>query len=146
VPGQVGDAVAVDVPVDLDHRAARQRAGLGRVGRCGRRPGRAGAAHLERGQVFGVQAGRERLGQLPADEHVDAVLVGPHVGELTGPDRAQLDPLHRGMTPSTPLAEITVSNSTAPADWAASSTGTACAGPAGSGAGGGTGTARTGSG
>ena len=52
-----------------------------------------------------------------------------------------------GITPSTPLAEITVSNSTAPADCAPISTGPAGAGgAAGSGAGCGAGPARPGSG
>ena len=87
VPGQVGDPVAVDVPVDLDDGAAGQGAGLGRAGCGGRRPGRARAAHLQRGQVLGVQAGRDGLDQLPADEHVHGELIGPHVGELPGPRR-----------------------------------------------------------
>ena len=93
--GQVGDPVAVDGPVDLDHGAAGQGAGPGRGGRGGRRPGRAGAAHLQHGQVLGVQAGRHGLGQLPADEHVHGELIGPHVRELPGPGGAHLDPLHR---------------------------------------------------
>ena len=96
VPGQVGDPVGVDGPVDLDHRAAGQGTGLGRAGCRGRRPGRARAAHLQRGQVLGVQAGRHGLDQLPADEHVHGELIGPHVRELPGPLSAQLDPLHRG--------------------------------------------------
>ena len=53
----------------------------------GRRAGRARAAHLQRGQVLGVQAGRHGLDQLPADEHVHGELIGPHVGELPGPGR-----------------------------------------------------------
>ena len=94
VTGQVGDPVAVDGPVDLDHRAAGQGAGL--AGGCAG----GGPAGLRRasaaGQVLGVQAGRDGLDQLAADEHMHGELVGPHVGELPGPLSAHLDPLYRG--------------------------------------------------
>jgi hypothetical protein len=84
--GQVGDPAAVDGPVDLDHGAAGQGPGQGqgRGGCGGRRAGRAGAAHLQHGQVLDVQAGRDGLDQLPADEHVHGELIGPHVRELPG--------------------------------------------------------------
>ena len=54
------------------------------------------------------------LDQLAADEHVHGELIGPHVRELPGPAGPILIRCTAGSTPSTPLAEITVSNSTAP--------------------------------
>ena len=69
---------------------------LAGAGAAGGGPAGRGAAHLQRGQVLGVQAGRHGLDQLAADEHVHGELIGPHVGELPGPGRAHLDPLDRG--------------------------------------------------
>ena len=76
---QVGDAVAVD---DRGRprppcRPATRRLWPGRVPRAAAWPGGRAAAHLDRGQVLRVRAGRNRLDQLSADEYVHGVLVGP---------------------------------------------------------------------
>jgi hypothetical protein len=113
-----GDPVAVDGAVDLDHRPAGQDTRPGGGGRRWRRAGRASAAHPQRDPVLAVQAGRHGLDQLPADEHMDAGLVSPYVRELPARAAPILILCTAGITPSTPLAEMIVSNSTAPADCA----------------------------
>jgi len=67
-------------------RAAAAAAGGG--------PGRVGAAEPQLVQVGGGEVGGHGLDQLPADQNMDAVLVGPHVREPAGALGAHLDPLH----------------------------------------------------
>jgi hypothetical protein len=144
VAGQAGGTVAVHGPVNLDHGPSGQGTGPGGGGRCGRWPGWGGAAYRQRGQVFGVQAGWGGPGELAVDEHVHGELVGPHVGELPARAGPSLIGCTAGSTPSTPLAEITVPDSTAPADCAPISTGAGPGWAAASGAGRGDGTTAAG--